>query len=441
MSAWPTAPHPALADIPLTALFVVLFVLLACSAFFSGSETALMALNRYRMRHMAQSGHRGALRAQRLLEKPDRLIGLILLGNNFVNILATQLATYLGYRLYGDVGIAIATGLLTLTLLLFAEVTPKTLGALHSERFAYPAARIYTPLLRIALPLVWVTNLIANGLLRALGVRVREIDQHALSSDELRSVVNEAGSLIPTKHQKMLVNILDLEKATVEDIMVPRHEIQGIDLEDEWDDIEQQLFMGSYTLMPVYRDNIDQVLGFIHVRNVLPLIYRDELNRETLREQLRDAYFIPEGTPLNRQLINFQRGRRRIGLVVDEYGDIQGLVTLEDLLEEIVGEFTTAPAALSPEVVPQEDGSWVVDGGVHLRELNRMIGARFRLDGPRTLNGLIIEHLESIPEAGTSVLIDGYPIEIIQVKNNAVKAARIGKRLPGHRASGEQEHA
>lgn len=421
-----------MADIPLTALFVVLVVLLACSAFFSGSETALMALNRYRMRHLAQSGHRGARRAQRLLEKPDRLIGLILLGNNFVNILATQLATYLGYRIYGDVGIAVATGLLTLTLLLFAEVTPKTLGALHSERFAYPAAWIYVPLMRLMYPVVWVINLIANGLLHAVGVRVREIDQHALSSDELRSVVNEAGGLIPGKHQKMLVNILDLEKATVEDIMVPRHEIQGIDLEDDWDDIEQQLFLGSYTRMPVFLGNIDHVLGFIHVRNVLPLIYRGELSRETLRANLRDAYFIPEGTPLNRQLLNFQRERRRIGLVVDEYGDIQGLVTLEDLLEEIVGEFTTDPAALSPDVMPQEDGSWVVDGGVHLRELNRMIGAHFSLEGPRTLNGLIIEHLESIPEASTSVLIDGYPIEIVQVKNNAVKAARIGPRLSRH---------
>jgi Mg2+/Co2+ transporter CorB len=426
-----------LADIPLTALFVVLVALLACSAFFSGSETALMALNRYRMRHLAQSGHRGARRAQRLLEKPDRLIGLILLGNNFVNILATQLATYLGYRIYDDVGIAIATGLLTLTLLLFAEVTPKTLGALHSDRFAYPAAWVYTPLLKLLYPLVWVINLIANGLLRLFGVRVQEIDQHALSSDELRSVVNEAGGLIPRKHQKMLVNILDLEKATVEDIMVPRHEIQGIDLDDDWDDIEQQLFLGSYTRMPVFQGNIDQVLGFIHVRNVLPLIYQGELSRETLRENLRDAYFIPEGTPLNRQLIHFQRERRRIGLVVDEYGDIQGLVTLEDLLEEIVGEFTTDPAALSPDVMPQPDGSWVVDGGVHLRELNRMIGSRFRLEGPRTLNGLIIEHLESIPEANTSVLIDGYPIEIVQVKNNMVKSARIGKRL---KREGTQGH-
>jgi len=429
-----------LADIPLTALFVVLVTLLACSAFFSGSETALMALNRYRMRHMAQSGHKGARRAQRLLDKPDRLIGLILLGNNFVNILATQLATYIGFRVYGDIGIAIATGLLTLVLLLFAEVTPKTLGALHSERLAYPAAWVYTPLLRIAYPLVWVINLISNGLIRLMGVRTQDIDQHTLSSEELRSVVNEAGGLIPSKHQKMLVNILDLEKATVEDIMVPRHEIQGIDLDDDWDDIEQQLALGSYTRMPVYEGNIDHILGFIHVRNLLPLIHQSELSKQTLREHLRRPYFIPEGTALNRQLLNFQRERRRIGLVVDEYGDIQGLVTLEDLLEEIVGEFTTDPAALSPDVMPQEDGNWVVDGGVHLRELNRMIGAHFRLDGPRTLNGLIIEHLETIPEASTSVLIDGYPIEIIQVKNNAVKSARISQRLHERRPGAAPEH-
>jgi Mg2+/Co2+ transporter CorB len=428
-----------LAEIPLSALFAVLIALLACSAFFSGSETALMALNRYRMRHLAQAGHRGARRAQRLLDKPDRLIGLILLGNNFVNILATQLATYIGFRIYGDVGIAVATGLLTLALLLFAEVTPKTLGALHSERIAYPAAWIYTPLLKALYPVVWLINLFANGLLRALGVRLKDIDQHALSSEELRSVVNEAGGLIPSKHQKMLINILDLEKATVEDIMVPRHEIQGIDLDDDLDDIEQQLHTGSYTRMPVYQGNIDQVLGFIHVRNVLPLILHGELSKESLRAHLRDAYFIPEGTPLNRQLLNFQRERRRIGLVVDEYGDIQGLVTLEDLLEEIVGEFTTDPAALSPDVMPQEDGSWVVDGGVHLRELNRMIDAHFSLEGPRTLNGLIIEHLETIPEASTSVLIDGYPIEIVQVKNNAVKTVRIGHRLAGYLPPPTQE--
>ncbi|SEQ36758.1 Mg2+ and Co2+ transporter CorB, contains DUF21, CBS pair, and CorC-HlyC domains [Ectothiorhodospira magna] len=416
--------------IPLSVLATLLVALFFCSAFFSGSETALMALNRYRMRHLAQAGHGGAGRAQRLLDKPDRLIGLILLGNNFVNIIITQLATYIGFRLYGDAGIAIATGLLTLALLVFAEVAPKTLAALHSEKVAYPAAYVYTPLLAVAYPLVWTVNLLANAVLRLLGVRAQPQAQHALSSEELRVAVNEAGALIPARHQRMLVNLLDLEKATVEDIMVPRNEIIGIDLEDDWDDITQQLIHSQYTRLPVFEGNVDNILGFIHLRRVLPLVHRNELTPEHLRQALRDPYFIPEGTNLNRQLLNFQREKRRIGLVVDEYGDIQGLATLEDLLEEVVGEFTSDPGAITPEILPQADGSYLVDATIHLRELNRLLGAHFPLDGPRTLNGLLLEYLEIIPEANISVLMDGYPMEIVQVKNNAIRTVRISPRLP-----------
>ncbi|MFP4079400.1 MAG: HlyC/CorC family transporter [Ectothiorhodospira sp.] len=416
-------------ELPLSVLALVLVALFFCSAFFSGSETALMSLNRYRMRHLAQAGHGGARRAQRLLEEPDRLIGLILLGNNFVNILITQVATYMGYRVYGDAGVAIATGLLTLALLVFAEVAPKTLGASQADRVAYPASFVYAPLMVVAYPLVWTVNMMANGVLRALGVRPQDGSHHALSRDELRVAVNEAGSLIPPRHQRMLVNLLDLEKATVEDIMVPRNEIVGIDLEDDWDEIEAQIIHSQYTRLPVFQGSIDHVLGFIHLRRVLPLVHQGEFSRDQLRRHLRDPYFIPEGTNLNRQLLNFQRERRRIGLVVDEYGDIQGLVTLEDLLEEVVGEFTTDPADVSPEISPQADGSYLVDASIQLRELNRVLGTAFRLDGPRTLNGLLLEYLETIPEASTSVLIDDYPIEIVHVKNNAVKTARIGPRL------------
>ncbi|ULX57974.1 magnesium/cobalt efflux protein [Ectothiorhodosinus mongolicus] len=407
----------------------MLIALLFCSAFFSGSETALMALNRYRMRHMAQAGHGGARRAQKLLEQPDRLIGLILLGNNFVNILITQLATYLGYRLYGDIGIAIATGLLTLTILVFAEVAPKTLAALHSDRVAYPASYVYSPLLRLIYPLVWLVNLLANGVLRLLGVGPQLRAQHALSSEELRVAVNEAAGLIPARHQRMLVNLLDLEKATVEDIMVPRNEIVGIDLEDDWDEIEDLIIHSQYTRLPVFAGGVDNMLGFIHLRRVLPMVYQGEFSAEHLRANLRDPYFIPQGTNLNRQLLNFQRERRRIGLVVDEYGDIEGLVTLEDLLEEVVGEFTTDPAAVNPEILPQADGSYLIDAGISLRDLNRLLGSNFSLEGPRTLNGLILEHLETIPDAHTSVLIENYPIEILHVKNNAIKTVRIDPRL------------
>lgn len=426
-------------DIPIGLLFAALVVLLLLSAFFSGSETALMALNRYRLRHLADQGHSGARRAQMLLERPDRLIGLILLGNNLVNILITQLATFLGYRLYGDAGIAIATGVLTLVILIFAEVAPKTLGALHSEQVAYPAAYVYRPLLSLLYPLVWFVNLLANSVLRMLGVSKRGGATHALSREELKTVLTEAGGLIPRKHQKMLLSILDLENTTVEDIMVPRNEIVGIDLEDDWDEIVDQLRNSAYTRMPVYRGGIDNVVGFLHMRKVLPLLLEEEFDRNDLEATLREPYFIPESTSLNRQLLNFQREKRRIGLVVDEYGDIQGLVTLEDLLEEIVGEFTTDPAALARDIHPQEDGTYLVDGSVHVRELNRALGWDLHTDGPRTINGLVLEHMEFIPEPGTSMLIDGYPIEIVQSKSNAVKTVRIGPRLPRYRAGGQTE--
>jgi Mg2+/Co2+ transporter CorB len=419
-----------LQDIPLGILFATLAILFLLSAFFSGSETALIALNRYRLRHLARGGHPGARRAQGLLEKPDRLIGLILLGNNFINILITQLATYMGYRIYGDLGIAIATGALTLLLLIFAEVAPKTLAALHSERIAFPAAYIYVPLLKLAYPLVWTVNLIANALLRLLGVSTGGTPDQALSREELRTVVTEAGSLIPRRHQSMLVSILDLEQATVEDIMIPRNEIVGIDLDEDWDEIMDELSNSIYTRLPVYRGGIDTVLGIVHLRKILPPLLKGELTREGLEAAIREAYFIPEGTNLNRLLLNFQREKRRIGLVVDEYGDIQGLVTLEDLLEEIVGEFTTDPGSYSRDIQPQSDGSFVVDGSAHIREINRALDWNLPTDGPRTINGLILEYMEFIPEPGTSLMINGYPMEIIQTKNNQVKMVRMRSRLP-----------
>ncbi len=416
-------------DTPLGALFATLAILFLLSAFFSGSETALIALNRYRLRHLARGGHPGARRAQSLLEKPDRLIGLILLGNNFVNILITQLATYIGYRIYGDLGIAIATGALTLLLLIFAEVAPKTLAALHAERIAFPAAWLYVPLLKLAYPLVWTVNLIANALLRLLGVTTGGSPSQALSREELRTVVTEAGSLIPHRHQSMLLSILDLEQATVEDIMIPRNEIAGIDLDQDWDEIMEELTHSTYTRLPVYRGGIDQVLGIVHLRRILPPLLKGELTREGLEGAIRETYFIPEGTNLNRLLLNLQREKRRLGLVVDEYGDIQGLVTLEDLLEEIVGEFTSDPGSYDRDIQPQGDGSFLVDGGAHIREINRALGWDLPTDGPRTLNGLILEYMEFIPETGTGLMINGYPMEIIQTQQNQVKTVCVRPRL------------
>jgi len=423
-------------DIPTSVLFGVLIFLIILSGLFSGSETGLMTLNRYRLRHLAKDKHPGALRASRLLERPDRLIGLILLGNNFVNILASSISTIIALRLWGEAGIAIAAGLLTLVILIFAEVAPKTLAALHPERFAFPAAYIYIPLLKVLYPLVWVVNLLVNSMLRIIGVSPEDSASISLSKEELRTVVSEADAMIPGKRQKMLIRILDLEDVTVEDIMVPRSEITGIDLDDDWDTIINQITSSPYTRLPVFHEHIDSIEGILHLRRTLPLINKGRLDRETLEGLITEAYFIPESTVLNKQLLNFQHNKQRTALAVDEYGDIQGLVTLEDLLEEIVGEFTTDPSD-SRDIHPQSDGTHLVNGSASIRELNRTMQWQLPSSGPKTLNGLILEHLESMPQPGTSLLVNGYPIEIVQTSGNVVKTARLASRIHDHNGSKE----
>jgi Mg2+/Co2+ transporter CorB len=387
---------------------------------------------------LAKSGHGGAKRASELLERPDRLIGIILLGNNFVNILASSISTILAIRLFGDQAITIAAIILTFVILVFAEVAPKTVAVLHPERIAFPASLILKPLLLVFYPMVWLVNVIVNGLLRLIGVSAKEQSGAALTSDELRTVVSEAGALIPRKHRMMLTNILDLESVTVNDIMVPRNEIVGIDLDEEWSDIVKQLTNSQHTRMPVYHSDINNTIGLLHIRNVLPVIFDKDAEKEDLMRFIRDAYFVPENTPLNTQLLQFQRHKRRIGLVVDEYGDIKGLVTLEDILEEIVGEFTSEPITSIKDVHPQADGTYLVDGSANIRELNRSMKWYFPTDGPKTVNGLIFEHLESIPEPGTSLMISGYPIEIVQIKDNMVKTARIKPKMRKKSNSVEQ---
>lgn len=417
-------------DVPLSALLLALFLLILLSAFFSGSETGLMTLNRYRLRHLADKQHRGALRVQRLLQRQDRLIGLILLGNNFVNILASILMTLITLRLYNDAGYVFAGGMvLTVVILLFAEVTPKTLAALHPERIAFPAAWVYIPLMRLLFPLVWLLNAAANIVLKLFGVSPGEQASQALTNEELRTVVIEAGALIPKRHQSMLLNLMDLEKVTVEDIMVPRNEITAIDLDENWETTKKTLTASQYTRLPLYRETINQVVGMLHLRDVLPLLYRDQLDRDSLQQAAREPYFIPENTSLNHQLLNFQREKQRIGFAVDEYGDIQGLVTMEDILEEIVGEFTSDPAAQVEDITPQQDGSWLVDGSINIRTLNTALKMKLSIDGPKTLNGLITEQLETIPETGISLLLDGHPVEIIQIRDNRVKTVRIQPAL------------
>ena len=384
-----------------------------------------MSLNRYRLKHLAEKNHGGAKRAAELLTNPNRLISLILLGNNFINILITQLATYIGYRLYGDAGIAIATGALTMILLIFAEVTPKTIAANRPETIAFPAAYVYKPLLRLLLPLVCVINWLAKIVLILFQVSNKPAGNDALTSDELRVAVNETSGLIPDSHRDMLISILDLERVSVNDIMVPRNDIVGIDLEDSWNDTLKQITKLSHTRIPIYSGNIDNLRGITQLRKILPLLMDNEFNPETLEKLTRQSYFIPEGTPLTTQLINFRKNKRRMGFVVDEYGDIQGLVTIEDILEEIVGEFTTDPTALHQDFYQDSDGTYLVDGSTHIRVINRNLGIDLPVDGPKTLNGQILEHMEFIPEAGTSLKINDYPIEVMQVKNNMVKTVRL----------------
>lgn len=412
-------------DKTLVALLFLLVFLLLLSAFFAGSETALMALNRYRLRHMAKSGHRGARIAEKLLERPDRLIGMILLGNIAVHSASTAITTIITLELYGSPWIAATTGVLTLFILIFGEIAPKTLGALHPEKVAMPSAYIYAVLQWVVYPVVWAVNLLSNGVLRIFGVSSEDAAAHSLSSEELRSVVAEAGAMIPERHQRMLLSILDLEKATVEDIMIPRNEIVGIDISEPWEKIREVIVASSHTRLPVFDGSIDDLKGIVHLRKVLRLTVQDNLSLDTLLTLVREPYYIPEGTPLNQQLLNFQDQKRRIGFVVDEYGDIQGLVTLEDILEEVVGEFTSDPATRVKNVYLDADGSVLVHGSVTIRSLNRSLNWKLPTGGPKTLNGLVMEQLQELPKPGRRLAIGHYQIEITDVRANAIKSARV----------------
>jgi len=402
----------------------MLVFLLLCSAFFSSSETGMLSLNRYRLRHQAKEGHRGAKRASALLERPDRLLGTILVGNNFVNILASAIATVLAIKLWGEAGIAIATIGLTIVLLIFGEITPKTLAALRPESVAYPVSLPLLMLQKVLYPLVALLSWISNGLLRLLGVDLSNKGSDSLTTEELRSVVHESGSDMPMKRQSMLLGILDLERVTVDDIMIPRNEVAGIDLEDDLETIVSQLRTTPHTRLPVFRKDINQIEGIVHMRQIARLLSHDQLTRESLLAACDEPYFIPENTPLSTQLVNFQKQKRRIGIVVDEYGDVLGIVTLEDILEEIVGEFSNQDALRSPDIHPQEDGTLVIDGAAYLREVNRALGWHLPCDGPKTINGLITEALEHIPDSGICLQINQYRLEILQAADNRVKSVR-----------------
>jgi len=406
-------------------LFAALALLILISAFFSSSETSMMSLNRYRLKHLKGTGHRGAGRAISLLQRPDRLIGLILIGNNLVNILASAIATVIAIRLFGDAGIAIATLVLTLVILIFAEITPKTIAALHPERVAFPASLILVPLLKLLMPLVLSINWLTNGILKLMGFSPDQSGDDAVSQEELRTIVTESASMIPSRHRRMLVNILDLEQMTVNDIMAPRNEIYGIDIEAPDEAIMRQLKNSEHTRLPIYRDDINQIEGVFHMRNLSQVLDGGRLVRSKLLAAADAAYFIPENTPLNTQLLHFQRQKKRLGMVVDEYGDILGLVALEDILEEIVGEFTSNLVEQNEEITRHPDGSTTCSGTVSIRDLNRQRRWDLPTDGPKTLSGLALEALEAFPSAQAAVRIEGYQLDIEEIAKTHISRLRI----------------
>ena len=419
----------SLDEVSLNWLFVALVVLIFLSAFFSSSETGMMSLNRYRLRHLAKTKHKGAMRASNLLKRPDRLIGVILIGNNLVNVFAAQLATVIAVRLYGDPGIAIAGVILTIALLVFAEVTPKTIAALYPERIAFPVSVILRPLLILLYPFVVAVNGISNAILASLGInpsKTRLTDN--LHPEELKTVVDEAGELIPDKHQGMLLNVLDLENASVEDIMIPRNEVVGIDLEDDIEKILSIIRNMEYTRLPVFEGDINNVVGVLHLRKAARIIRGDDstVTHEAIRQHMDTPYFVPESTSLTTQLLNFQKEKARFGIVVDEYGDVRGVVTLVDLLEEIVGEFSTDTAEENDEEIVSLDDDWyLIDASASVRDINKQLGWNLPTDGPKTINGVIVEFLESIPDALCGFDIDSYRFEVTRLADTRIQATKI----------------
>ena len=411
-------------DASLEMLFAILAALIFLSGFFSSSETGMMSLNRYRLKHMLQSGHKGAIRASKLLERPDRLIGLILIGNNLVNILASAIATVIAIRLWGTAGILIATVALTLVILIFAEITPKTIAALHPEKVAFPASWILLPLLKIMYPVVWLVNSVTNALLRLLGFDPDKQSDENVSSEELRTIVTEAGQLIPARHRNMLLNILDLEEVTIDDIMVPRNEVYGIDLDDSDQEILRTVQNSSHTRLPVWREDINDIVGVLHMRSMSRILNTQGLDRTALDREMDKPYFIPEGTPLHTQLLNFQQKKHRLAVVVDEYGEVMGLAALEDILEEIVGNFTSNLAEAVDNIYPQRDGSFIINGSATIREVNKSLQWNLPTNGPKTVSGLMLEHLESFPDAKVSLNIGRHRLEILELKGNVVQAVR-----------------
>jgi len=376
------------------------------------------------MRHQAKLNNKGAKAAKKLLENPDKIIGVILLGNNLTNILITQIATLISLRLYGDIGLAIATGFLTIFILIFAELTPKTIGEMHSEKIAYSSSLLYRPMLIILYPLVFLINFIANSIIKLLGLK-DNISKSSLSSEELKTVLNESSLKFTKPHIKMLESIIDLEKATVEDIMIPRSDIYGIDIGEDIASVVKNFKNTLYTRVPIYEDNIENLLGLIHIKNIAPMLASKSIDESEIKKLIKKPYYIVSGTTLYRQLLNFQKEKRRIGFIIDEYGNIQGLVTLEDILEEIVGDFTSDPSSNEEIIVTDDKNIFIIDGGVHIREINQTLNINLTSNEAKTINGFIIEHTENLPQINDIINIQGHTFKIIENLDNAVKTVHL----------------
>ncbi|WP_043892656.1 CNNM domain-containing protein [Providencia sneebia] len=420
-------------------LIITLIILIILSAYFSASETSMMTLNRYRLKHLAKQGNKSAKRVEKLLSHPDKLISLVLIGNNLINIIASSLATILGMRLYGNAGVAIATGILTFVILVFAEVLPKTIAALYPEKVAFPSSYILKPLQKIMLPIVWAFNEITLIFMRIFGIKSPSIRSDAVSKDELRTIVNESKAKLTRRNQDMLISILDLEKVTVSDIMLPRNEIFGIDVNDDWKSVIRQLTHSPHGRIVLYRDSLDDAIGILRVREAYRMMMeKNEFNKQNLIKAADNIYFIPNSTPLSVQLINFQHNKEKIGLIVDEYGEIQGLITVEDILEEIVGDFTTSMSpSLTEEVLPQSDGSVLVDGTANIRDLNKAFDWHLPIDGPRTVNGMVLEAIGDIPKEGEQLTISNYLVEVLSISDNIIKQVKI---IPLHKENSTPTH-
>lgn len=415
-------------DISLGALFVALVVILICSGFFSASETSMMALNRLRLNHLVRKGNKSAKLTAKLLSHTDQLLGSILFGNTLLNAAAASLTGVIILRLFGANDLLLLAGTvgISVVLLVFSEILPKVIAASHPERVALPSSYLLSPLNKLFYPVVFFATAIVRGFLWLLRIKVQaDQSKQKVSLEEVRMLVLEAEHFLPRKHQKMLLNLVDIERIAVNDVMIPRNQIEALDINTTMEVLREQLATCHHTILPVYENELDNIIGTLHVRRVLALLQREEFSVADLREVLQDAYFIPSDTSLLSQLQHFQERHLRLGLIVDEYGELLGLVTLENIMEEIVGDFTTQSPSRTGKFMRQLDGSMFVEGGTLLRDLNRKMGMHFPLDGAKTLNGLILEQLQDIPEAGTSLKICGYPIEIIQTQDRVVKVARI----------------